>query len=387
MSMPQGALDGQHILLVAEYLHFGGTRDYLLRLLDLYYEQGAMVTMVTTFLEEDPAMKAFMDYRGFDLTTFPRVLEAAGIHGVTGHPTVWSLRQFKSESRAFHAFARDVQATRVVVSVGTPGLLFSAAAALPRSVVFAHSYPHGRRQEVLGRQYLSRLIPKETTIVSLSDYQTRCISDLWDLARSRSRVVTILSTSGVPCGERDAGEAPLTVLTASLVEPYKRPLDWVEVADSVLSSLPVNSTEFVWLGEGSLLEQARDAARKKPNANHIHFPGFCAEPEGHYEKATIYLQLSSIENMSLSVLNAQRHGTPCVVTDIGGFPEIIEDGTNGFVVSCGDVGAAVKALVRLLSDTATRTTQSAASLRRYSQKHSPEVWKQAVIKAHENFIS
>jgi len=46
----------------------------------------------------------------------------------------------------------------------------------------------------------------------------------------------------------------------------------------------------------------------------------------------MYLQVSSTENMSLSVIDALRHGVPAVVTDVGGLPEIVEHGKSGLVV-------------------------------------------------------
>jgi glycosyltransferase involved in cell wall biosynthesis len=43
-------------------------------------------------------------------------------------------------------------------------------------------------------------------------------------------------------------------------------------------------------------------------------------------------------------------GKPVVVTDVGGLPEVVEDGVTGFVVAPGDETALADAIVRVLSD-------------------------------------
>ena len=382
MSTEDRPLLGEHILLSAEYLSFGGTRTYLLRLIDFFHRAGAHVTLVTTLLDEDRYMANFMDQYGFDVRTFPAVMADAGFPYATGHPTVWSHRQWRRERQAFQALGQRIGATRSIVSVGTPGLLLSAAAALPRSLVVVHGYPHGLRQKLMGRQFLSRLIPEGTTFVSLSEYGARIIRDTWNLDRSNSRTVTVLSTDGEPRLNHSAPTPPWTVLTASLVEPYKRPHDWVEVADQVIRRLPEGSVDFIWLGDGSLLEQAREDAASRPSAAHIHFPGVSWEVESHYERARVYLQLSSIENMSLSTLDAQRHGVPCVVTDVGGFPEIVIDGINGRVVPCGATAEAAEAVGELLGDSELWESYSTASAQRYLANHSPASWEEAFLSAY-----
>lgn len=376
-------LSGQHIMLSAEYLHFGGTRTYLLRLMDLYHRHGAKVTLISPLRGDDPAMQAFLDERDFLFTRYVEVMRDGGHERSEGMPTVWSLRGYAHERAAFRAFASRIGATRSVVSVGTPGLLLSAAAALPDPLVIAHGYPHGRRQELLGRRYLSRLIPPRTTFVAVSDYERRIIERLWDLPRSGSRALTVLSTDGEPATGRSTSLPPWSVLAASLVEPYKRPHDWVAVADKVIGRLPAGSVEFTWLGEGSLLEAARADALGRTHAGAIHFPGLSLDPEPDYTRARVYLQLSSVENLSLSTLDAQRHGIPCVVTDTGGFPEIIADGVNGFVVPCGDVAAAADAVTRLLREPDLWQAQSAASVENYARRHSPREWESAMLAAHQ----
>jgi len=375
------ALSGQHILLVAEYYQSGGTRTYVLQLLDFYARSGAMVTLVTTLADDDPTMRQTIERHRFSLTTFRAVMATAGFDR-KGLPTVWSRAEFKRERAAFRQFAQMTGTTRVVTSCGTPGMLLSASWSLPHPIVLLHTYPHGRRQVFLGRHYLSRFIPRGATLVAVSEYQARIMRDLWRIEARRSTVTVILSTSGEPADNSSQSQPPHLVLTASLVESYKRPFDWIAVGERIVSAFPQHSVTFRWLGDGTYLEAARVVASASVAPESIQFPGLSTDPEPDYRECRIYLQLSSIENMSLSVIDAQRHGIPAIVTEVGGLPEIIEHGLNGIVVPVGDHEATTLAVHRLLTDPEVWTSMSIASRQLYDARHTPYAWEQAMLRLH-----
>jgi glycosyltransferase involved in cell wall biosynthesis len=68
----------------------------------------------------------------------------------------------------------------------------------------------------------------------------------------------------------------------------------------------------------------------------------------YYAEADIYLQTPNIDNMPTSVLEAFASGCVVVSTDAGGVPTILEDGVQGYLVPCGDAGAAADRVTRLL---------------------------------------
>ena len=55
-----------------------------------------------------------------------------------------------------------------------------------------------------------------------------------------------------------------------------------------------------------------------------------------YDAADVYLNGSRIDNQPLSILEAFACGIPVVTTDAGGIPDIVADGTTGFVVPVDD---------------------------------------------------
>lgn len=52
----------------------------------------------------------------------------------------------------------------------------------------------------------------------------------------------------------------------------------------------------------------------------------------------------------MGVLDAWAYGIPCVVTPVGGIPDIVSDGKNGLVFPVGDIDALSKKLEILISN-------------------------------------
>jgi len=60
------------------------------------------------------------------------------------------------------------------------------------------------------------------------------------------------------------------------------------------------------------------------------------------------------ENLPFSIMEALAAGKPVVASDIGGVPEMVDDGVNGFLVPPDDEGALADKIAALLADPALR---------------------------------
>ena len=63
----------------------------------------------------------------------------------------------------------------------------------------------------------------------------------------------------------------------------------------------------------------------------------------------------------MSVLEAMARGIPTVATPVGGIPQVIEDGANGFLVKVDDIETLSRKLTTLLENPALRETVGMAS--------------------------
>lgn len=68
-----------------------------------------------------------------------------------------------------------------------------------------------------------------------------------------------------------------------------------------------------------------------------------------YSRCAAMALCSSVENSPMTVIEAQAAGKPVVATRVGGVPELITDGENGFLVPVGDDEQMALRLTELLS--------------------------------------
>lgn len=105
------------------------------------------------------------------------------------------------------------------------------------------------------------------------------------------------------------------------------------------------------VGKLSVEEQIRSFARSK-GAHHVEFLGFKLPDdlrELRRRAEAVILPSIWYENSPLSLLDAMGEGLPCLATRIGGNPELVEDGVNGFLAQPGDADDWLRVLRRFLA--------------------------------------
>jgi glycosyltransferase involved in cell wall biosynthesis len=91
------------------------------------------------------------------------------------------------------------------------------------------------------------------------------------------------------------------------------------------------------------------------------------------EAAALALPSRWYENQPMVVLEAFARGVPVVATDLGGTPELIRHGTDGFLVPPDDPAALAGALAALVSDTARAGAMGRAGRERMLADFSPDI--------------
>ena len=68
----------------------------------------------------------------------------------------------------------------------------------------------------------------------------------------------------------------------------------------------------------------------------------------------VFLLPSFAEGLPLALLEAMSFGLACVVSPVGGVPDVVVDGENGLFVTPGDAGSILKGILSVLGDAALR---------------------------------
>lgn len=122
------------------------------------------------------------------------------------------------------------------------------------------------------------------------------------------------------------------VLYAGTLSKEQGLATFIEAA-AMVPELPVKI-----VGRGSEDERLRSLVQSK-GAHHITFLGLltAAELEKIRDRAeAVVLPSISYEQAPTALLEAMAAGIPCLASRLGGIPELIEDGTNGFLATPGD---------------------------------------------------
>ena len=151
----------------------------------------------------------------------------------------------------------------------------------------------------------------------------------------------------------------------------------VEIAAKILPHRP----EWRWVicGEGPERQALEDQIRASGLEGRVLLPGLMKDMDAQYQKAAILVLTSDMEGLPMTLLEGKSWGLPLVAFDIMTGPsDIIEDGTNGYLVSAFNLDAIAQKLAALMDDDSLRTKMSAASIigiDRFAPKNIIDMWE------------
>jgi L-malate glycosyltransferase len=168
-------------------------------------------------------------------------------------------------------------------------------------------------------------------------------------------------TRDLPGARRWARPGERILVHISNFRPVKRVLDVVAVFERVHRTVP---SRLLMVGDGPERPRVEQYCREHGICNDITFVGSLPLIEEVLVGADLFLLPSESESFGLAALEAMACEVPVVATDIGGIPEVVEDGETGYLLPLGDVPGMAAAALRLLGDEDLRRRFGAAARRR-----------------------
>ncbi len=89
------------------------------------------------------------------------------------------------------------------------------------------------------------------------------------------------------------------------------------------------------------------------------------------KECDIFILPSYNEGLPISILEAMSYSLPVISTPVGGIPEVIKEGENGFLITPGDKEALYNAIIKLATDKELRMKMGELSYRKV-QPHFPD---------------
>lgn len=108
------------------------------------------------------------------------------------------------------------------------------------------------------------------------------------------------------------------------------------------------------VGDGPDREGLERLAHELGIARHCYFVGYQSDVAGYYRLFDAFLLPSVNEGTPVSAIESLASGTPVVANRVGGVPDVVRDGVDGFLVEPGDAEEAAERLAMLAADPALR---------------------------------
>ncbi|WP_336634070.1 N-acetyl-alpha-D-glucosaminyl L-malate synthase BshA [Lysinibacillus fusiformis] len=135
--------------------------------------------------------------------------------------------------------------------------------------------------------------------------------------------------------------------------------------------------KLLLVGDGPEKHRVMDQVKESPYMKDVLFLGKQENLAELYAISDLKLLLSQQESFGLVLLEAMACGVPCIGTNVGGIPEVIEHGVDGFIVELGDTEAVAEYAVQLLQDEEKLLRFREAAIHAVSDKfHSSKIVEQ-----------
>lgn len=190
---------------------------------------------------------------------------------------------------------------------------------------------------------VSENLKEETYKIFNIEKDIQVIYNFVDVQRFRKKPIDAFRKVIAPDNER-------IIMHASNFRKIKRIEDVIYIFKKLNETIP---SRLLLVGDGPERPMAEALCRELDLCDDIRFVGKQQDMEEIFAIADLFLLPSEYESFGLSALEAMAGGAPVVATNVGGLPEIIKQGENGYMGKVGDVDQMAQYAIDILKDEAT----------------------------------
>ena len=127
----------------------------------------------------------------------------------------------------------------------------------------------------------------------------------------------------------------------------KRIPDVLKIFEGIAKRIPA---KLILVGDGPEMESIRLLVSKSSFSDKIIFKGAMKEPAQVHAIGDLFLLPSESESFGLAALEAMISKVPVLGTNLGGMPEVIDDGKTGVLCELGDTDEMITKSIKILRD-------------------------------------
>jgi len=165
-----------------------------------------------------------------------------------------------------------------------------------------------------------------------------------------------------------------------LLEP-KQPVYTIEVFNEVLRK--GYRAKLVIIGDGPLDQECRTTIQKLGIENDVYMLGTRTDARELINDIDIFTMFSKWEGLPISIIEAMFAGKPVVTSRVGGIPELIDHGINGYMVNSFNTYEAAGYICNLIENEKLRKNMGKAG----KQKAIQQFTKSRMVQSYEKIYN
>lgn len=202
-------------------------------------------------------------------------------------------------------------------------------------------------QKKIGQKFIRWAIGLSDSLIVVSQESARQLREIAD-SPNISVITNAVDTSLFNVRNGASGNGVVRLLFVGAIGKLKGEQDLIEALAILCGGKPNIKVSFLGYGAESL----KADCEKLGVGGFIEYLGAVSMTERieFFQKADIFVLPTYAEAMPMSVIEAMAAGLPVISTAVGGIPELIKDGVDGFLFPPGDVKVLAEKILFLLNN-------------------------------------
>jgi glycosyltransferase involved in cell wall biosynthesis len=178
-------------------------------------------------------------------------------------------------------------------------------------------------------------------------------------------------------------EAKFKIASLFRIVKEKGVLELIEVIKRVTTVQ--KNVEFVIMGGGPMLNYLKEQLHDEVEKKNVNILGFVDDDVKIKEMSSsdLYVMLTHFDLMPISIMEAMAAGMPVLSTKVGGIPDLVQQGVNGYLYEIGEVEQVVEKILELAEPNSAAKRMGAKGREMVTENF--DIY--SVIKIHRNIAS
>jgi glycosyltransferase involved in cell wall biosynthesis len=231
------------------------------------------------------------------------------------------------------------------------------------------SFHHFYRKKKLLRPYISFILGKADVVICLSEMWREYFSSTFRL--KRLEVLNNVIEAAPPAQNDIPRNGHVNLLFLGVIGDRKGIFDLLRVIESDREH--INSRVTVTVAGNGEVERLQKTISENHRDGVVKYAGWVngSKKSELLNMCDVYILPSYNEGLPISILEAMAYGKPVIATDVGGIPEIVKPGYNGWLFKAGDLQA-LRSIIHEVLDNKNILKEYGNNSLRLSKNYMPE---------------